>query len=149
MTFKEKVYKAYQQLLEEKTGNVQEVLKELHESAANETKSTAGDKHETALAMLQIEQENKRKQLSELQLQQSLLNKIDPSIVSSIVLNGSLVHTDKGYFFMSVALGKLVIEGETVFALSPSSPLGQKLLRSSAPCKIELNGRWYTILDSE
>ena len=149
MTFKEKVYKAYKQLLEEKLINVQLVLKELHDSAANETKSTAGDKHETALAMLQIEQENKRKQLSELQLQQSLLNKIDPAIVSTVVLNGSLVRTDSGYFFISIALGKLVIEGKTVFALSPSSPLGQKMLHCSAPCKLELNGRSYTILDTK
>ena len=147
MTFKEKVYNAYKLLLEEKLSNVQLVLKELHESASNETKSTAGDKHETALAMLQIEQENKRKQLSELQLQQSILNKIDPAIVSPVVLNGSLVHTDRGYFFISIALGKLIINGETVFALSPSSPLGQKLLRCSVPGSLELNGILYVILD--
>jgi hypothetical protein len=42
---------------------VQKVLADLHHSASNETKSTAGDKHETALAMLQLEQENKRQQL--------------------------------------------------------------------------------------
>ena len=147
MSFKEKVYNAYKQLLKEKLNNVQGILKELHESAANETKSTAGDKHETALAMLQIEQENKRKQLTELQLQLSLLNKIDPAIVSPVVLNGSLVHTDKGYFFISIGLGKLVIDGETVFALSPSSPVGQKLLRCSVPGKLELNGIPYSILD--
>jgi hypothetical protein len=42
---------------------LQQVLADLKESGANETKSTAGDKHETALAMLQIEQANTRGQL--------------------------------------------------------------------------------------
>ena len=65
MSFKENVYSAFAQLLNEKINNVQQILQELHRSAANETKSTAGDKHETALAMLQIEQENKRSQLRE------------------------------------------------------------------------------------
>jgi hypothetical protein len=149
MTFKEKVYQAFKQLLEEKINDVQLVLKDLHYSAANETKSTAGDKHETALAMLQIEQENKRKQLSELQLQQSLLKKIDPLIISPVALNGSVVYTDNGYFFISVALGKLILDGHTIFSLSPSSPLGRKLTGQRANGKVELNGRTYSILDIE
>jgi hypothetical protein len=146
MTFKEKVYQAFKQLLEEKINHIQGILKDLHLSAANETKSTAGDKHETALAMLQIEQENKRNQLSALQLQKALLNKIDPAIVSPAVVNGSLVKTGAGYFFVSVALGKIVVDNETIFALSASSPLGQKLMGHTAPARIELNGRIYAIL---
>ena len=34
---------------------LQQVLNDLKESGVNETKSKAGDKHETTLAMLQIE----------------------------------------------------------------------------------------------
>jgi len=107
---------------------LQQILADLKESGSNETKSTAGDKHETALAMLQIEQANTRAQLQELLLQKAALEKIDPALSATIIANGSLIKTNKGYLFMSIALGKAMIENITVIALSPQSPLGQKLM---------------------
>ncbi len=145
MRFKENVYRLFAKLLEGKRNLLQQTLNDLSNSAANETKSTAGDKHETALAMLQIEQENKRKQLSELTIQQVLLNKIDPKITTPYVLNGSLVKTDKGYFFLSVALGKIIIDDKTIFALSPAAPLGQKLMGHKTGDTVEMNGNKYKI----
>jgi transcription elongation GreA/GreB family factor len=127
MTLKQKIYTHYLQLINDKVKLLQQTLADLKEAGANETKSTAGDKHETALAMLQIEQANKREQLKEMQLQKAALEKIDPAIVATIILNGSLVKTNKGYFFVSVALGKALLEEITVIALSPQSPLGKQL----------------------
>ena len=66
MTLKQKVYNHYLQAVNDKIKELQQVLTELKESASNETKSTAGDKHETALAMLQIEQANVQGQLQEI-----------------------------------------------------------------------------------
>jgi hypothetical protein len=63
MTLKQKIYNYYLQVINDKVYMLQQVLADLKESGANETKSTAGDKHETALAMLQIEQANTRGQL--------------------------------------------------------------------------------------
>jgi hypothetical protein len=63
MTLKQKIYNYYLQLINDKVHLLQQVLADLKESGSNETKSTAGDKHETALAMLQIEQANTRGQL--------------------------------------------------------------------------------------
>lgn len=145
MLLKEKIYRVFQQILLEKINALQQNLQELHNSAANETKSTAGDKHETALAMLQIEQENKRKQLKELQLQQAAFNRINPGLMSAEILNGALVETDKGYFFISIALGKIIFDGMTVYALSPTSPLGQKMRGLRAGNTLELNGAVYNI----
>lgn len=65
MSFKEKVYQQYLQLVNDKIVSLQKILNELSDSAKNETKSTAGDKHETALAMLQQEQQNTSIKLSE------------------------------------------------------------------------------------
>jgi transcription elongation GreA/GreB family factor len=149
MSLKEEVYRHFQNRLKEKINHLQQTLNELSQSAANETKSTAGDKHETALTMLQIEQENKRKQLSELYIQQQLMDKIDPAIVAPHILNGSLVHTDKGYFFISIAMGKTLIDKKIIFALSPSSPLGQELIGHQANDKVEVNKNSYTILSIE
>src|SRR5438105_11827765 len=104
MTLKQKIHAHYVALVNERITRLQQVLADLKESGANETKSTAGDKHETALAMLQIEQANKREQLKELVAQKTVLEKIDPAIVASIILNGSLIKTNRGYFFISIAL---------------------------------------------
>ncbi len=145
MLLKEKIYRVFQQILLEKINALQQNLQELHNSAANETKSTAGDKHETALAMLQIEQENKRRQLKELQLQQAAFNRINPGLISAEILNGALVETDKGYFFISIALGKIIFDGMNVYALSPTSPLGQKMRGLRAGSTLELNGTVYNI----
>ena len=103
MKLKQKIYNHYVQLIHDKVAMLQKILNDLKESGANETKSTAGDKHETALAMLQIEQTNTRTQLQEVLNQQAALEKINPDLSADFVLNGSLIKTNRGYLFMSVA----------------------------------------------
>lgn len=128
MTLKQKTYNHYLQVIHDKVDMLQKILDDLKESGTNETKSTAGDKHETALAMLQIEQANTRAQLQEVLAQKAALEKIKPTLSASIVVNGSLIKTNKGYLFMSTALGKAVVDNIAVIALSPQSPLGKKLM---------------------
>jgi hypothetical protein len=128
MILKQKIYNHYLLVIHDKVVMLQKILDDLKESGANETKSTAGDKHETALAMLQIEQANTRTQLQEVLAQKAALEKINPTLFASIVLNGSLIKTNRGYLFMSTALGKAVVDNITVIALSPQSPLGKKLM---------------------
>jgi transcription elongation GreA/GreB family factor len=127
MTFKQKIYNYYLKVINDKIDLLQKVLDDLKESGANETKSTAGDKHETALAMLQIEQANTRAQLKEVELQKAILEKINPSLTPTVIVNGSLIKTNRGYLFLSIAAGKAVIGGEEVIALSQQSPLGKQL----------------------
>lgn len=124
---------------------LQQVLADLKESGTNETKSTAGDKHETALAMLQIEQANTRAQLSDALDKKTALEKIDPLLSSNKIVRGSLIKTDRGYLFMSIALGKIKIEEMSVTALSPQSPLGIKLMGLSAGDTAEINNIKYLI----
>jgi len=145
MTLKQKVYNFYTQVVHDKLRSLQQLLADLKESGSNETKSTAGDKHETALAMLQIEQANVGAQLQDVLEKKAALEKIDPASSSSKIVNGSLVKTDKGYLFMSMALGKATIDGDSVIALSPQSPLGQKLLGLSTGDVAAINHNKYVI----
>ncbi len=145
MNLKEKVHQHYLKLLNGKIGLIQKVLADLKESGANETKSTAGDKHETSLAMIQIEQANKRDQLAQLVSQKLILEKINPNIVAPIVVMGSLIKTDKGYLFMTVALGKAIVEGINLIALSPQSPLGMKLMGLKEKDTVIINNVSYFI----
>lgn len=145
MTRKQKIYNHFLQVINTRQAMLQQVLNDLKESGANETKSTAGDKHETALAMLQIEQANTRGQLQELLLQKAALEKLDPAVTAPVIVNGSLIKTSRGYLYMSVALGKAVVEGITVIVLSPQSPLGQKLMGLKTTEVARVNNIEYTI----
>lgn len=145
MTFKEKVYQHYLQTATEKINLLQKTLDDLKESGANETKSTAGDKHETALAILQIEQANVRAQLKEAQEQKAILEKINPSLSPSVIVNGSLIKSNKGYLFVSAALGKATIEGVAITALSIHSPLGKQLLHKQTADAVTVNGNQYIV----
>lgn len=145
MTFKQEVYNHFLQLVDEKISRLQKVLNDLKESGANETKSTAGDKYETALAMLQIEQANTRAQLQDVLQQKAALVKIDPLIIPIAAVNGSLLHTSQGFLFLSAALGKSVVNGITVTALSPQSPLGKQLLHLQKGQSATVNNRQYLI----
>lgn len=128
---------------------LQQVLSDLKESGTNETKSTAGDKHETALAMLQIEQAQKREQLNIAVEQKAAVESINPSVASTAIVNGSLVKTDKCYFFISVALGKAIVDGITIIALSSQSPLGKQLMGLKANDTATINNTCYTIAGIE
>jgi hypothetical protein len=145
MTLKQKIHTHSLQVIFDKVTALQKVLADLKESGTNETKSTAGDKHETALAMLQIDQANTRAQLSEILLQKAALEKINPDLSAPIVLNGSLIKTNKGYLYISIALGKMQVDGFTIIALSPQSPLGTKLIGLQQGDTAEVNRNRYHI----
>ncbi|NCU02364.1 MAG: hypothetical protein GXC73_00110, partial [Chitinophagaceae bacterium] len=143
MTLKEKIYQTCVAIVQQKIEVIQKNLHDLSDSAGNETKRTAGDKHETALAMLQIEQENNNRQLNELLQQKAVLEKLDATLQTELVVRGSLVYTNKGVFYISLGLGKLKVEDETVFAVSPDAPLGKLLLMKKAGDALQFNNTAY------
>ena len=142
---KQKIYNHCLQILVQKIEEINSALKTATESANNETKSSAGDKHETSRAMMQIEQEKLGKQLKELQAQRSELEKIDISKISNQIAKGTLVKTDKGFLFLSIGLGKISVDAEPVFVVSPQSPLGSKLIGLKENDSAEMNGVIYKI----
>lgn len=107
------------------------VLKELGEiqQAANqETKSSAGDKYETGRAMMHLEKEKLSAQLAEAMKMKQALDKIDPDKVLDKVELGAVVTTTSANYFIAASLGKIEIGGVIWFAVSPATPVGQKLL---------------------
>ncbi|NQY06029.1 MAG: 3-oxoacyl-ACP synthase, partial [Flavobacteriaceae bacterium] len=73
---KKKLYQACEAFLNERLSALQDIIINVQESLQSETKSSAGDKHETGRAMLQLEREKAGKQLEALQQQQELLAKV-------------------------------------------------------------------------
>jgi hypothetical protein len=147
MQLKQKVYTACLQLLNNKIQALQNTLHELGEGAVSDGKSSAGDKHETARAMMQLEQEKISKQLDEVLVQKAMLQKIDIAVTTEQITKGSLIKTNKGYLFLSIALGKINVEGIDIIVLSPQSPLGLKLMGLTAKSSVAINAITYIIED--
>ncbi|MEO8761205.1 MAG: hypothetical protein ABI448_09950 [Bacteroidia bacterium] len=145
MQLKQKVYAACLQLVNDKIQSFQNTLNDLSEGAKNDSKSSAGDKHETARAMMQLEQEKISKQLDEVLLQKNILQKVDIEVKSTHIQNGSLIKTNKGYLFLSIALGKINVDKTDVIVLSAASPLGIKLMGLQINALIEINTTKYSV----
>ncbi len=130
---KEEVYRALLAQLQERVGELQQAWNELLESNQQEGKSSAGDKHETAGAMVHLEMEKLAKQLEEARRQLTEVEKYNPDRMSESiqVQLGSLVQTTTGWYYLITSLGKLSVNGATCYVLSGASPLGSMLIGKS------------------
>jgi len=144
-SLKQKIYDHFLGVIQAKLDAIEQKLNDLQESLKQETKSTAGDKYETARAMVHIEQEQTGRQRSELLLQKAELESIDLNTGSGIIGKGSLAETDRGYLFLSIGQGKTIIEQQTVYALSLQSPLGKLLAGKTAGDIVTMNHTSYLI----
>src|SRR3970040_423305 len=145
MTFKQKTYRYYVQLVQDRIDVFRDMIVALTADSKNDAKGSAGDKHETALSMMHLEQEKLNTKLKEVITQKAILDKIDPCKIAQTIILGSLVKANGIYLYMSLALPKINIDGVNVIALSPQSPLGNKLMGNVAGFTFEINGTTYLI----
>lgn len=120
-------------------------MQEAQDAANNETKSSAGDKHETARAMAQLETEKLSVQWNEALKLSQVFAQLNPNQKNKQITIGSLVFTNNGYFYIAVSLGKIEVEQETIYVISPVSPIGQLLLTKKEKDSFSLNGINYVI----
>lgn len=146
MDLKQEIHFRYTQQVQDKIDACKDLIAGLTEDAQNDAKGSAGDKHETALSMMHLEQEKSNYKLREFLDQKAVLDKINPLEINKIVSLGSVVRVNQLLLFISVALPKIALEKETVFAVSPQSPLGAQLMGKTAGFQFELQGTAYTIL---
>jgi hypothetical protein len=129
MTFKQKIKQQHLVLLQDKIDVYQDMISGLSDDAQNDAKGSAGDKHETALSMMHLEQE-----------------KITQKLKSSpVIVLGSVVKVNALYLFISAALPKINVEGVNVLAVSPQSPLGSQLMGKQQGDIVVVNGASFAI----
>ncbi len=128
MNIKQELYNQCLEFIESRINVIQNTISDIQESLTSETKSSAGDKHETGRAMLQLEREKAGNQLAEIQKEKELLSKIDSSIISKTVRLGSVVYTTQFNFFIAISAGHLQVGKQLFYAISPQTPIGQLLL---------------------
>jgi transcription elongation GreA/GreB family factor len=144
-TFRQEVIQHSISLLKKRAEELRLSLRELREGMAGEGKSTAGDKHDTAIAMVQIECERLEKQLSDILEQESKIERLSRLTGSVQIAEGTLIITNTGIFYMSVALGKHLIQNKEVIYLSDRSPLGAAFLSKKVGEKVTFNKSEYLI----
>lgn len=141
MLDKSLVHQTALQRVQSKMKSIQDEFSALQEALLTETKSSAGDKHETGRAMAQLEQEKLSRQLTETRKTLEGLLKIDPLSTFDTVTFGSLVNTSRGFFFISVGIGAIQVKETTVFCITAGSPVGQKILQKKVGDTFEMNGQ--------
>jgi transcription elongation GreA/GreB family factor len=143
---KQKLIEACNEYFRNKITSLMLVIHDVSESSNAENKSSAGDKHETSKAMMQLEREKLGMQLREAEMQLAEFEKIDFSKTFQKVEQGSLVQTDKGYFFIAGSVGRLLVDAQTVFVISVQSPIALALLNHKERDTVSFNGVSYMIL---
>ncbi|MFN0188204.1 MAG: hypothetical protein ACKVQV_05835 [Bacteroidia bacterium] len=146
MTEKQQIVFNVREEMDTRVVEIELQLKALRDDVSNESKSSAGDKHETARAMMNLEQEKLGRQLQELMTMKEHFNKINFEIVSDKIQLGSMIETNKGYFLLSVGLGKIKANTQDLMLLSLQSPLGEMLLCKSEGDRVILNTHEYIII---
>ncbi|MCB0443153.1 MAG: hypothetical protein KDC50_03805 [Flavobacterium sp.] len=142
---KQKIILHYSNFLQSKIDSLRQMITDLTEDAKNDAKGSAGDKHETALSMMHLEQEKLNQKLKEVIETKSIFDSIYFEKTNAKVTTGSLVLANDIYFLISVSLPKVELGGKTIFAISPQAPLAQMLIGCDLGDEISLNNVTYII----
>lgn len=128
MNLKETLHQLCLKMVNERQANIQANFSGIQEAMLSETKSSAGDKHETGRAMLQLEREKLGNQLLEIQKVKEILLKIHPTMEAKQGCLGSIVYTSKSNYFVSVSVGEISANDSTFYAIASNTPIGKLLL---------------------
>ena len=112
-----------------KLKNYLKIDQELFKSLNEETKSSAGDKHETTRAMIQIEREKNSKRIKEIENSKKQL-----IVIKSVQLNnlkvspGSIIFTSNNNYFISISSEIYSSDTTKIYCVSTNTPIAKSYL---------------------
>ena len=139
LKIKKKLQKACVLFVEDRLITITNSVESNKKALFSETKSSAGDKHETGCAMLQLEMEKANQQLVSINQMKAVLYKMGVENTSHRICLGSLIVTNKGSYFLAISAGKITIDSVDYYAVSTNSPIGEQLLGKKVGNKISFN----------
>jgi len=116
-----------EKIIDKKVLDSRKYMESIERSIHSESKSTAGDKHDTSRELMQQERNKAAQNLSnQLAMQKTLiqLKLIDANIAIGF---GSLIETQGNVIFIGLALGKINYLNREIVCISPLSPLARVL----------------------
>lgn len=135
-----------EEYVEARIERAEEPIKRARNAANSESKSSAGDKHETTQAMAHLEQEKNAKQLGEaLKLKRAIVEL--KNVQSTEVVDfGSLVETNKGFYYIGLSIGAVKLKGENYFVIAPTAPIALSMKGLKAGDSMVFNGNKFEII---
>jgi transcription elongation GreA/GreB family factor len=147
MSEKDALFAYCEGFVQERLDRIRTRITAVEASLGSETKSSAGDKHETGRAMVQLEREKLGIQLAEAEKMQQLMAKVPKNSSSSTVSLGSLVKPNAQRYFLSISAGAYTQDAVTVYCVSPATPIGRGLLGKAVGESFVFNGKTIEILE--
>lgn len=145
ISLKKELLQYCQGQVEKRYSKIKQNIADIDGSLIEEAQHCKGDSLDNIRGMLQIDRENAGKQLMEIEKLMELLKKIDVRSSSDYVRLGSLVHTDKAIYFISLSIGPVSIGGKEYLCVALNSPVGAQLIGKKKGEKFVLNNSEYLI----
>jgi hypothetical protein len=147
IAFKNQLKRWALDLLGQRMSTTKEAMRQAQEAANGEEKSSAGDKYETGRAMGHLQKDMHARQLAELVRELAALHAVNTEQLYREGRSGALLKTDQIAFFISIGLGKQLVEGVTIVFLSPQAPLARSLQDKRAGDSVVFNKETMIIRD--
>ena len=107
-----------------KLKNYLKIDQELFKSLNEETKSSAGDKHETTRAMIQIEREKNSKRIKEIENSKKQLIVIKSVQLDNLKVSpGSIIFTSNNNYFISISSKIYSSDTNKIYCVSTNTPI--------------------------
>ncbi|MFM1932324.1 MAG: hypothetical protein RL226_1627 [Bacteroidota bacterium] len=142
---KAKIISELRRKLEVRLDELNDELRSLKDSQADDEKSSAGDKYETGREMTQQEIDKIEVQMEMNLAHQSELKRLMSVDNTGMAGQGAVVKTSGGIYFLAFAFGKLEVDGTTVFVLSTESPVGALMVGRKPGDAFTFNMREFKI----
>ena len=144
---KEKLKTHCESFVDNRIQRIQDQIEAISQSLQSETKSSAGDKHETGRAMLQLEREKLGAQLAEAENTKRTLSKVQLNKTADKISLGSLVKTDVHQYYIAISAGAFEIGKDVIFCISAQTPIAKLCMGKSKGESFVINGIKQEILD--
>ncbi|RKR14876.1 hypothetical protein CLV91_0957 [Maribacter vaceletii] len=138
-TLKENTFQFCKDFINNRLIRIHNQILEIQTALTSETKSSAGDKHETGRAMVQLEREKLGAQLAEAEKIAQLLSKIDIKTSQEKIGLGSLIKTNKFLYFIAISAGEYKSKDASVYCISAATPIAKLLMGKCVGDSITFN----------
>ena len=139
------ILKELNSVLNEKIVLLKKAIDQAVESRDLETKSSAGDKHETSRAIIQREIDQLASQLKKNETLKHQLTKVDLFKNHQLIDFGSIVETNNGTYFLAIGWGKITISNKAVFCISLASPIGKQLYKKETGDQFDFQKKKFIV----
>ncbi len=138
--FKDQLKQYCRSLIEQRITAARTAIANAQQAANSEEKSSAGDKYETGRAMGHLEKDMYARQLAENIKELAGLEAVNCHLIYGHITSGAFVQCGEVSFFIAAGLGKQVVNGQTIFFLSPHAPLAKTMQQKKTGDGFLFNG---------